>query len=330
MKKLFVNFTLVLLFIFTVSVDLYADDTPEISYNDRIRIAEAFRLSELYGEQIWEGWNDIQFATLLVTPEYEFLIRHPKPSQDFVLIGYDSLLGSEVYYRARVFDTRFLATFPAVGGINTVVVGQPEKTGKTGQEWIITLLHEHFHQLQTSEENYGRDIEALNLASGEGGMWMLDYPFPYKDEEINKQFKVMGNSLYKAVMSKERRDYDDFMKERKKFTDMLDEDDYKYFSFQVWQEGIARYTELVLAELIGESYKPTPELESMEGYLPFKEVYERILSKELSMLEDISLKDLKRIAYYPVGAAEGLLMDYFNPGWREKYFPEKFYIEYYR
>ena len=330
MKESLISFALILSLIFPLSADSFADDTPTISYEDRVRIAEAFAVSEMYGEEIWTGWNDVPFATLLVTPEYEFLIRHPDPSEDFIPAGYDSLLQSEVYYRPRVFDTRLLATFPAVKGVTTVVVGQPGKTGKTGQEWIITLLHEHFHQVQTSEENYGKDIESLNLSDGKGGMWMLEYPFPYEDEELNEQFKIMSNSLYKAVKSMGREDYDSFMKERKKFTGMLKEDDYRYFSFQIWQEGIARYTELVLAGLIAESYMPTEELKAIDGYRPFKDVYDTLLNNEIEMLKDISLKDLKRVSYYPVGAAEGLLMDHFNPGWRQKYFPEKFYIEYYR
>jgi hypothetical protein len=75
---------------------------PEVGLSeiDRVRLAEAFRIGELLGNQLWPGWNKAPFAVLLVTPEHEFLIRHAKPSADFTLINYDPLLQSNVYYRA--------------------------------------------------------------------------------------------------------------------------------------------------------------------------------------------------------------------------------------
>ena len=55
---------------------------PQLSSDDRIRIAEAFRLAAAVGDQIWPAWTSAPFAILLVTPEREFLLRHPRPSPD--------------------------------------------------------------------------------------------------------------------------------------------------------------------------------------------------------------------------------------------------------
>ncbi|MGI8836042.1 MAG: hypothetical protein ACR2H4_05325, partial [Pyrinomonadaceae bacterium] len=76
------------------------------------------------------GWSKAPFAVLLVTPEYEFLVRHSKPSADFTSLGYDKLLKADVHYRKRNFPAHFLATFPAINGsmISTIVVGQAENT----------------------------------------------------------------------------------------------------------------------------------------------------------------------------------------------------------
>jgi len=130
------------------------DRFPSISITDRIRLAEAFRLADEIGNDVWPGWSKAPFAVLLVTPDYEFLIRHPKPSDDFAKLAYDPVLKSDVYYRKRTFPKTFLATFPAISGsmISTIVVGQAENTWvKTSTPWVITLLHEHFHQLQDSQ-----------------------------------------------------------------------------------------------------------------------------------------------------------------------------------
>src|SRR5579883_598552 len=99
-----------------------AQQKPSIPDIDRTRIAEAYRLSEAVGDRIWEGWSKIPFAVILITPDYEFLIRHPQPSKDFVSLGYDALLKSEVYFRKRVFPTSLLATFPAINGSMTPTI----------------------------------------------------------------------------------------------------------------------------------------------------------------------------------------------------------------
>src|SRR5262245_52183853 len=97
---------------------------PALSAIDRVRLAEAFRVADAVGNRIWKDWDKAPFAVLLVTPENEFLIRHPKPSDDFTLIGHDSLLKSDVYFRKKTYAANLLATFPAVGGVSTIVVGQ--------------------------------------------------------------------------------------------------------------------------------------------------------------------------------------------------------------
>src|SRR4051794_38443711 len=91
------------------SVPLRAQ-SPTLAPDDRIRIAEAFRLADAVGDQIWPAWTSAPFAILLVTPEREFLIRHPRPTPDFTPLGYDSLLQSEVLVRPRQFPPNLLAT----------------------------------------------------------------------------------------------------------------------------------------------------------------------------------------------------------------------------
>src|SRR5713101_2629106 len=79
-----------------------AQNQPAIPEIDRTRLAEAFRLGDQIGDRVWPGWSKAPFAVLLVTPDYEFLMRHPKPSADFTNLGYDELLKTDVYYRKRV------------------------------------------------------------------------------------------------------------------------------------------------------------------------------------------------------------------------------------
>jgi len=330
MKIRFATLLLVLAF----SQAALAQTHPAIPEIDRIRLAEAFRLGDTLSNRLWKDWHKAPFAILLVTPEQEFLIRHPKPSDDFTLMGYDKLLKSDVYYRQRVFQTNLLATFPAVGGIPTIVVGEAENTFvKTSTPWVATLLHEHFHQLQTSQPAYDADVEALNLARGDKtGMWMLNFDFPYDSAELNRQATELARLLAEALAAG-KADFAtrlaNYRRSRQQLKALLNADDYKYFSFQLWQEGIARYTEYRIARLAATAYKPTKRFQLLKDYSPFAEVANSLRTNITAELQRLPLKNYKRVAFYYLGAGEGLLLDRINSRWRERYFKEKFSMDSY-
>ena len=312
----------------------FAATTPIIPKADRIRLAEVFRLGDTIGNRLWKDWDKAPFAVLLVTPDWEFLVRNPRPSDDFTAIGYDRLLKSDVYYRKRVFQTGLLATFPAVGGISTIVVGQAENTAsKTSTPWVVTLLHEHFHQLQTSQPAYYPGTEALHLSRGDkGGMWMLNYAFPYESADLIRQVAEMGD-LLKQALEANNADFTtkiaDYLTARRQLKGMLSEDDYKYLCFQLWQEGIARYTEYHVARLAAATYKPSRMFRTLGDYSTFRAVMNSARKRILDELAGLSLSRSKREVFYPLGAGEGLLLDRIHPRWREKYFKDRFSLDSY-
>ncbi len=304
---------------------------PQIREADRIRMAEAFRMGEKLGERVWKGWSKAPFAVLLVTPEHEFIVRHPQPSKEFVSIGYDPLLKSEVYFRKRVFQQNWLATFPAVGGVSTIVIGQPENTeAKTSTRWVVTLFHEHFHQMQDSEPDFYKEAHALGLARGdETGMWMLNFPFPYEKMEVKEQFSNVSRALADALRAPQRKDFKArlsiYLAARKRFEQLLAPDDYKYFSFQLWKEGVARYTEYRIAKEAAARYKPSKEFVALKDFTPFADDARQLLDRMTDDLDKMSLDKWQRTAFYPFGAAEAMLLDRANPKWQSRYFTEKFF-----
>ena len=306
--------------------------TPAIPARDRIRLAEAFRVMDLFGPRLWEQWNDAPSAVLLVTPETEFLLHHDNPSSDFHSIGYDSLLESEVYVRPRVYSTNLLATFPAVNGVATIVIGQAENTeAKKSTRWVLTMLHEHFHQLQSSRPGYFENVKALNLSEGDKtGMWMLNYPFPYDSVDIYREFALAARKLQAAILSPRpifRFRLHQYRGFRKELSEMLTPAQNRYLSFQLWQEGIARYTELALAAMIAREYVPTEAFQNLDDYVPFADELEKLRNGTVSQLGNLLLKKLKRSAFYPFGASEGILLDRCNPRWKTQYFEHPFSLE---
>jgi hypothetical protein len=302
---------------------------------DRIRIAEARRVAERLADDLWPGFNAGPSPVLLVTPETEHLFYPAQPTEGFTPIGYDSVTQSEVFCRKRVFKTRVLATFPAVGGIPTVVIGQPQNTeASRSTRWVMTLLHERFHQYQQSQPDYYKSVNDLGLAGGDTtGMWMLDYPFPYDSKAVDEAFRSLCRRLFNAIEGigtpHFRPRIERLIEARDRFRRTLDDKDYAYFSFQVWQEGIASYTEYALAQRAAVAYTPTEAFARLPDFVPFGEDASETLEHLRAALLGASLRKDRRSAFYHVGAAEGILLDQVSPGWRGRYFTEKFFVEKY-
>src|SRR5258708_2869147 len=190
---------------FILLLACFAKGSPAIADIDRIRIAEAFRVGEKLQDKIWPGWDKAPFSLLFVTDDNEFLIRHAKPNDEFVSIGYDKLLRSEVFVRPRKFAKTFLATFPAFDRTSVIVVGKAENTAnKTSTSWVFVVLHEHFHQMQDSQPNYFDEVHGLNLSRGDtSGMWQINFPFPYSDKTVSDEFRHLTDLLASAYLVKD-------------------------------------------------------------------------------------------------------------------------------
>ena len=290
----------------------------QLSAEDAVRIREFYRLASQIQDQIWPNWSKTPAPLLLVTPEMEFL-THASPARDFANIG-DGL-----YARPRQFPTDFQATFPAFGPPSVIIIGEPKNTlSKTSTPWLITLMHEHFHQLQNAQPGYADAVGALGLSRGDDtGMWMLNYPFPYEDLTVRQAFARLRDLLLRAVMEDDKEKLaglaDRYVHERKQFFARLSPDDHKYFSFQLWQEGIARYTQIKAAEAAAH-YQPTEEYTALSDYEPFAVYANEARTETLSELKRIDLAKAKRTVVYSFGAAEGLLLDRVNPKWKDEYF----------
>lgn len=310
------------------------EQQPRLPEADRVRLTEAFRLIEDLREEVWPGWSHAPMAVLLVTAEHEFLLRHPRPGEDFTSLGHDALLDSDVSVRARQYAPNLLATFPAVGGVSTIVIGQPEATGlSSSTRWVVTVAHEHFHQWQDSQPGAYAAYDSLGLARGDTtGMWMLNFPFPYEEPAVSQQFAALCAALAKALDAGEK-DFPAalaaYRRARAQFQEALGEDDYRYFSFQLWKEGVARYTEYRVAQLAAERFKPSEAFRALPDFAPFALVAEATLARIRRQLQDPALEQRKRTAFYAVGAAEALLLDRANPAWKQRYLSEKFFLDRY-
>ncbi len=310
----------------------FSQDKSSLRYEDKVRIREAFDIGKELGDSVWSGFNQVPYVLLFVSDSLEFLINHPEPTKEFKDIGFDTTLQAEVYSRPRKYKTNFLATFAAVGDVNTIVVGGPENAGRTSGDWILSVLHEHLHQMQYTQPDYMSGVDGLNLKNGDTtGMWMLNYPFPYVSPYVAEQFNILTIAAQKTAFAESddsfKSNLDIFMTEREKFKGLLSEKDYRYFSFQLWQEGIAMYTELKFAGLMKDKRTPRSGMNDLADFPGYKELYKKKLENIKNVSVKLKLDESKRACFYYLGALEGLILDRQNPNWRENYFKDKFNID---
>jgi hypothetical protein len=296
---------------------------PRLGQPDRVRLAEAMRLADRIGDRIWPGWKQTAFQLLLVTDSAEFLIGSPSPTPEFMPLGPDSVLGREVWTRPRRFPPTLLATFPAVGGLPTVVIGTAERTGKSSTEWVLTVLHEHFHQWQYSQPGYYAGGARLDLARGDTtAQWMLDYPFPYDSAAAEEGVTRLAGALRHALAaepSQQPKALDDVIAARERLRRSLKAADYRYLEFQFWQEGVARYIEYAVARAAAGSGQPSTDFRSLPDYLAYSRMADSARQSLRRELEQLDLRKQRRVAFYPLGAAIALLLEQTQPTWKQAY-----------
>ena len=301
---------------------------PSLPAADAVRIHEFYLLAPQITDQVWPGWNSTPAPLLLVTKQTEFLTHHPHPPADFKKIGND------VYARPRQFPVNLLATFPAFGPPSVIVIGEPENTeAKTSTPWLFVLMHEHFHQLQDSQPGMFEAVDKLGLSRGDTtGMWMLNYPFPYTRPELAYSFSALRDCLLTALGEKDQAAFvtaaNKYVAARKKFFAQLSNDDRKYLSFQLWKEGIARYTQVRSAELAAK-YQPTGEYRALPDFESFGDYASVARTQTLKELQKVDLAADQRVVVYSWGAAEGFLLDRLDPMWKEGYFKNLFTLDLY-
>jgi hypothetical protein len=278
---------------------------PEL---DRARLAEVVRLAEAVRRTVWPGWEHTAMPVLFVAESTEFLVGHRAPGTGFTPLGHDSLLRGEIWSRPRRFPATLLATFPAVAGRPTIVVGSAERTGKSPREWVLTLLHEHFHQWQSSRPGYYARVAGLGLARGDTtGQWMLDYPFPYDSAPVQRAVSDLAASLNRALSAPHDAAMDALLESvaaRDRLRRLLSPPDYRYLEFQLWQEGVSRFVEIAVAEAAGNGYAALAA---------------RMRSDLKRDLREMSLARSRRIAFYSLGAGLALLLERHRRDWKEVY-----------
>lgn len=304
---------------FLLATAVFAQSPKPLPADDAVRISEFDRLADQIQDKVWPGWSKAAAPLVLVTTDTEYLTHFTTPPKDF------QKASDDLYLRPRQFAPDLQATFPAFGFPPVIVIGEPKATqSRTSTPWLFVVMHEHFHQLQWAQPDYLQAINDLGLSKGDTtGMWMLNYPFPYDDPDTAQSFAHLRDTLLAALNEVDQQKFTPlakaYLKERKMFFAQFLPGDRKYFSFQLWQEGVARYVQIKSAEAAAD-YQPTAAFAALPDFTPISTYALTVRSHTLDELRHVELAQSKREAFYSFGAAEALLLDRINPDWKNEYF----------
>lgn len=280
---------------------------PPASDAPNIVLAES--IVQRVGNSIWPNWSETPFAIDLLTSSGPVEVNFRKPIP------------------VPSFPPNLEASFPFPNGVPTIVIGEPRFTqAKTPIRWTVTLIHEHFHQWQYSWPAYMEATKDLGLApaGSTNAMWMLDYPFPYANRAVGAAYSVLTHRLADAVNGIGTPQFADevrsYLVSRKRFAALLKPNDFKYFAFQCWQEGTARYTEIAVARAAANEHRRDPSFLNDAQATALISDADATLARVLGQLRNPSALTVdRRAGFYAVGAGEALILDRISPGWHSRY-----------
>jgi hypothetical protein len=301
-------FSVPLLFL---AATLAAPPAPAKPFDVSAAIAHVRKFAESSGDTLWRGYGSAPFGFLLVAGQQEQLFCQTPVPDGFTPDGKDASSGCARYVRPRSsLPDSLLAAMPIFGPPSTIVMGTPKTTGRSDPDWTRTILHEHFHQWQDSLPDFFERAAALGL-SGEdhSGIWMLNYPFPYRDAKTVAAFDAASHALGAAVDARGKpglkAKFAAYLVARQELAQTVGEKNWRYAEFELWKEGVARWTEIAL----GKRY-PDPAVRASAVEL------ER---KSRAWLDKPDIAGAGREFVYPYGTAEAMLLEACWPGWRREY-----------
>ncbi|MBS0462174.1 MAG: hypothetical protein JSS41_06845 [Proteobacteria bacterium] len=261
------------------------------------------------GDTLWPGYGKAPFGMLVVAGGHDTLICHGSPVNGFAPAGRDPTVDCQAQTRPASFAPSMLAAMPAIDGVSTIVMGTPEATGRSLPAWTRTIFHEHFHQYQSTFPDYYGRVAQLDLAGGDNtGMWMLNYPFPYADAKVGDLLAEAGRRLAAALAATPeamKARYADYIDARHRLAASTSTRDWRYFDYELWYEGVARWTEIAIGQRSGD-----PSVRAAA---------QSLREDTLADLGKLDLKADGRVVVYSYGGAEAMLLDRCMPGWRTAY-----------
>jgi hypothetical protein len=149
---------------------------------------------------------------------------------------------------------------------------------------------------------------------------MLNYSFPYDSAVVQARYSEFAAELLRAFDSPNdaARALPTLTASRARLRAVLSHDD-RYLGFHMWQEGVSRYTELMVARRAAATLTPTAAFVALADYTPLRNPVTSMESEIRSSVQNNPLGRLRRVAFYAAGAAYAQVLQATSAQWTSDY-----------
>jgi len=292
------------------------EPSPFLSARDKVLLAEALRLKQVLGDEVWPGLGGAAIPVIIYNERFEFLTGplNPPPRPPWVLVEKDDFSG-QPYYRRPAEDPQAFAEDLGgqwAGSMTSLESMMNRKVRINPDFYAVILLHEVFHAFQATVEP-ARFRRALAL-------YALEKSYPAKDPAFAKAWTDEGALLAAALKAKDDEEVLDgaraFLRQRESRRRLIpgSVDFAEYERGMEWLEGLAKYAEIRFYELAGARAQEPAFAAYKPGLSYWTWDFVR-LGKQLGTQEG----DLR---FYLSGMAQARLLDRLSPGWKADFFKE--------
>lgn len=289
--------------------------SPFLTAQDKELLAEALRLKQALGDEVWPGFGGAPIPIIIYNDGYEFLTGpvNPAPQPPWAKVEKDDFLGHPYYRRPAENPQAFAVDLGEqwAGRMTSLETMHRKMAFKIGPNfYAVLILHEVFHAFQaTMEPARFRRILAL---------YALERDYPAKDPAFAKAWTEEGALLAAAVKAEDRamtlNKVRAFLENRESRRATLP------FSFGAadyergleWLEGLAKYVEIRFYELAA-ARASDPAFAAYKSGFP-------LWTWDFARLEKQLGSQGGDLRFYLSGMAQARILDRLSPDWKARFF----------
>jgi hypothetical protein len=294
-----------------------------LSPDDKLGLAEVFRLKKDWGDRVWPGFAEAEIPVLLFNDSADFLVGVINPPPTWEAVDKDDFAG-KIYYR-RAHRKKIQAFAIPLGSLWAGSIGTMEFMNSrrlplkvSPDFWAVITLHEMFHAYQAGQAPE-RFKGALAVYARESG-------YPFQDKPFVAAWNAEGAALAQAIGATDRagaeRSAGEFLRlrrERRRQAE-LEPGLINYERELEWLEGLAKYAEVIF-------YESAASKGAEEGNPVRYKPRFFIFQMDLVRLEKALGGQAGDLRFYLSGMAQARLLDRLKPCWQKTAPMEGFFLE---
>lgn len=323
------------------------DASDHLSKVDKARLSESLHLKTLLGNQVWQGWGDMDIPVIVWNRSYEFLVNYKREAPTGWSTISDDNLNGQPYFRRIANDPQNFAV--RVGDQWSASMATKQTTDvfliKTFQDTFPSPLKQIFPYrflLQPSETQIGGLLHETfhvyqyllaptRMAQAES-IHKLGDQYETASEKFRTEWKKESALLADALEEKTQTKKIDLVRQFLEARDARRKDNQispeliDYERWLEWEEGTAKYIEVAILKQASKStdYQILLGMQADPDFKSYQE-FDGRWTQEIFQLRYQTTSGESQ--FYMTGMAQAFLLDDLMPDWKDKYWGNNVFLE---